>query len=144
MSRTRIAISVIAGLALTTAVGCAKKQPEAAPATAPPAAGSKAAGSKAAAPPAAASPTAGTPIPKNHPFGKITKGMADNEVAKILGQPTDRRDYMTGKQFIPWYYGKDTSRSDWIYKGKGHIVFVRNRYSGSLTVIEVLYDPSTP
>jgi hypothetical protein len=137
MSHTRIAISLIAGLALTTAVGCAKKQPEAAPATAPPAAGAKAAQP-------AAPPTAATPIPKNHPFGKITKGMPDSEVAKILGQPTDRRDYMTGKQFIPWYYGKDTSRSDWIYKGKGHIVFVRNRYSGSLTVIEVLYDPSTP
>lgn len=134
MSHTRVAIAVIAGLALTTAVGCAKKQPEAAPATAPPAAGAK----------AAAPPTAAAAIPKNHPFAKITRGMPENDVRKILGEPTDRRDYMTGKQFIPWYFGKDTSRSDWIYKGKGHVVFTRNQYSGALTVIEVLYDPSTP
>ena len=138
MIRARTAIALIAAVALMT-VGCAKKNPQPAPAAAAPAA--KSAPAKAAAP---AAPTASAAIPKNHAFGKITKGMPDHEVAKLLGQPTDRRDYITGKQFIPWYYGKDTGRSDWFYKGKGHITFVRNRYSGSLTVLEVFYDPSQP
>jgi hypothetical protein len=133
MLRSRTAIALVAAVALMT-VGCAKKNPQ-------PAASSSAPPAKAAAP---AAPTASAAIPKNHPFGKITKGMPDHEVQKLLGQPSDRRDYITGKQFIPWYYGKDTGRSDWFYKGKGHITFVRNRYSGSLTVIEVFYDPSQP
>lgn len=134
MFRSNRAIAVIAAVALTTTVGCAKKSPQ-------PAAQSSAPPAKAAAP---AAPTASAAIPKNHPFAKITKNMPENDVRKILGEPSDRRDYMTGKQFIPWYYGKDTSRSDWFYKGKGHIVFVRNRYSGSLTVLDVVYDPSQP
>lgn len=127
MFRSRMAIGLVAAVALLT-VGCAKKSPQPAAAQA-----------KAAAP-----AVADAAIPKGHAFGKITKGMPDNEVRKLLGEPTDRRDYITGKQFIPWYYGKDTSRSDWFYKGKGRIVFVRNRYSGSLTVIEVHYDPTQP
>ena len=88
--------------------------------------------------------TAAKPIPKGHPFAKIQEGMSDSDVKKILGDPSDRHDYVTGKAFIPYYYGSDTSRSDWIYKGKGHVVFVRNRYTNNLTVLEVLYDPSTP
>ncbi len=139
MIRSRTVIALIAAVALTT-VGCAKKNPPPAAASSTPPAKS-AAPAKAAAPPAASS---SAPVPKGHAFGKITKGMPDHEVAKLLGQPSDRRDYITGKQFIPWYYGKDTGRSDWFYKGKGHITFVRNRYSGSLTVIEVFYDPSQP
>jgi hypothetical protein len=85
--------------------------------------------------------TPALPIPKGHVFGKIKEGMTDSEVEKILGKPSDRRDYVTGKAFMPYYYGSDTSRSDWIYKGKGHVVFTRNRYNGSLSVLEVIYDP---
>jgi hypothetical protein len=132
MTKTsKLAISLIAGLTLMTAAGCAKKNPQNTAGNAPPTK-------------AAAAPTAQAAIPKGHPFAKITKGMPEADVVKILGQPTDRRDYVTGKAFIPYYYGKDTSRSDWIYKGKGHVVFVRNRYTNNLTVLEVLYDPSTP
>ncbi|MEX2207948.1 MAG: hypothetical protein WEF50_17110 [Myxococcota bacterium] len=82
------------------------------------------------------------PIPAGHAFGKVTNGMTETDVRKILGEPTRSKDYMTGKAWIPWYYGSDTSRQEWTYKGKGLITFSRNRYSGGLKVIKVTYDPS--
>jgi hypothetical protein len=84
----------------------------------------------------------GVPAPAGSPFSKVSAGMSDTEVRKILGEPDDSNGYITGKSFIPWYYGSDTSRSDWVYNGKGRIVFSRNRYSGTLKVVEVLYNPS--
>jgi hypothetical protein len=128
MSRSRIATGVIAALALSTVFGCAhRSEPTAA-----------APEKEQAAEPAA------KPIPKNHPFAKISEGMLDSDVQKILGQPTNRHEYPTGKAAIPFYHGTDMWRADWSYKGKGHIVFSRNQYTGTYTVIEVLYDPSTP
>jgi hypothetical protein len=88
----------------------------------------------------AAEPAA--PIPANHPFGKITNGMNETDVRKILGEPTSSKDYMTGKMFLPWNFGRDTSRQEWTYKGKGLITFSRNAATGSLKVIKVTYDPS--
>ncbi len=89
-----------------------------------------------------AKPAKGVPPPAGSPFSKVEPGMNDTDVRKILGEPDDTNGYMTGKQFIPWYYGSDTSRTDWVYRGKGRIVFSRNRYSGNLKVVEVLYNPS--
>ncbi|HTO52970.1 MAG TPA: hypothetical protein VMR50_06240 [Myxococcota bacterium] len=145
MSRSRTARFVGAGLALSLGLaGCAHKnesQPQTQTQTqsSSPAKSSSSGSSSSATTEAA---PAAKPIPKGHIFGKITTGMSDSDVRKILGEPTDRRDYVTGKAFIPYYYGSDTSRSDWIYKGKGHIVFSRNRWNGALSVIEVLYDPN--
>jgi hypothetical protein len=98
--------------------------------------------SGAAAPAAKAEAKPAIPIPAGHPFGKITNGMNETDVRKILGEPTSSKDYMTGKAWIPWYYGSDTSRQEWTYQGKGLITFSRNRYSGGLKVIKVTYDPS--
>jgi hypothetical protein len=81
-------------------------------------------------------------IPANHPFAKITNGMNEVDVRKILGEPTSSKDYMTGKAFLPWNFGRDTSRQEWTYKGKGLITFSRNAATGSLKVIKVTYDPS--
>jgi hypothetical protein len=89
----------------------------------------------------AAQPAA-TPIPANSPLAKIKPGMSDEQVRGLLGGPDDSRSYMTGKAFIPFYYGPDTHRADWIYKGKGRVVFRRNRYTGGLEVIRALYDPN--
>ena len=98
---------------------------------------------RAAEPAKADAPAAGaTAIPKNHPFAKIHEGMTPEEVGKILGEPTGRHEYPTAKNWIPFYHGSDTWRSEWLYKGKGSIVFTHNRYSGSTTVLEVLYNPA--
>jgi hypothetical protein len=81
-------------------------------------------------------------IPANHPFAKIQSGMNEVEVRKLLGEPTSSKDYMTGKQFLPWNFGRDASRQEWTYKGKGLVTFSRNAATGSLKVLKVTYDPS--
>lgn len=80
--------------------------------------------------------------PAGSPLAKVDLGMNDAEVRKILGDPDDSNAYMTGKAWIPFYYGPDTHRSDWMYRGQGRVVFSRNRWSGSMKVIRVLYNPS--
>ena len=129
MSRKRIAIALIAGAAFTFFQPAA--QPAAQPVAKP-------------VPPQAADEAPAKPIPKGHPFGKVQTGMTQAEVQKILGEPTGRHEYPTGKNWIPFYHGPDRWRSEWAYKGKGSVVFTHNSYSGSITVLEVLYDPATP
>jgi hypothetical protein len=80
--------------------------------------------------------------PSGHEFTKVELNMNDNDVRRILGDPDHSNAYQTGKAWIPFYYGPDTSRSDWMYTGKGRIVFSRNRYSGGLKVIRILYNPN--
>lgn len=95
-------------------------------------------GSKAPAAPAAPA----LEIPASSPLAKVTLGMNDVDVRKAIGEPTTSRSYMTGKAWIPYYYGSDTSRTAWTYAGEGVVVFSRNRYSGGLKVIRVDYDPT--
>ena len=83
-----------------------------------------------------------TPPPAGSPLAQIQVGMTEIDVRKALGEPTSSRDYITGKAFIPYYYGPDTARSAWTYAGQGEVVFSRNRYTGGLKVIQVIYDPS--
>ncbi len=105
----------------------------AAPAAEPAAKQSEAAKAKAA---EGVRPPAGTKL------ARVTDGMSEAEVISILGEPTSRQDYMTGKAWIPYYYGSDVSRLDYRYKGVGIVVFGRNRYSGKTRVIRVDYDPN--
>ncbi len=85
---------------------------------------------------------AGRPAPAGSALARIELGMSEGKVASILGQPTSQENYQTGKAWIPYYYGSDTSRLDYKYKGVGVVVFGRNRYSGKTRVIQVDYDPS--
>jgi len=80
--------------------------------------------------------------PAGSAMAKIQVGWNDAEVRKVMGDPDNANAYMTGKAWIPFYYGPDTHRTDWMYKGKGRVVFSRNRYSGGLKVIRVLYNPN--
>jgi hypothetical protein len=91
--------------------------------------------------PTALEETAKKPIPGTK-LATITAGMSEAQVIAILGAPTSQQNYVTGKAFIPMYYGPDTSRLDYRYKGVGIVVFTRNRYSGGTEVIRVDHDPS--
>jgi len=62
-------------------------------------------------------------IPPDCPLPKIEKGMGMTEVVDIIGQPNDQEIYMTGKAFIPFYFGADSSRFVYYYKGLGQIYF---------------------
>lgn len=80
--------------------------------------------------------------PSGSSLAKVQRGMSAEQVREILGEPTSTNAYMTGKAFIPFYYGTDTARTDWKYKGLGRVVFSRNQYTGSLKVIRVDYNPN--
>lgn len=84
----------------------------------------------------------GVPPPAGSLLSKVQVGMTETDVRKAAGEPTAANAYITGKQFIPWYFGPDTTRSDWKYAGQGRVVFSRNQYTGELKVIRVDYDPN--
>ena len=83
-----------------------------------------------------------TPIPESSPLNQIEIGMTEIEVRKLMGEPDASRSYMTGKAFIPFYFGGDVMRMDWVYANQGRVIFTRNRWSGSTSVIDMLYDPN--
>ncbi len=84
------------------------------------------------------------PPPADSKLAKVTKGMAMSEVVTILGEPTDRHQYVTGKAFIPWYFGDDASRVEWHYRGLGRVVLTGGGAfgQGGGIVEWVDYDPS--
>ena len=45
------------------------------------------------------------------------------EVTDLIGPPTDTNHYVTGKAFIPYYFGDDTTRTECHYKGIGRVIF---------------------
>jgi hypothetical protein len=64
----------------------------------------------------------GTPG-KNSKFTKLQIGMGMKEVTDLIGMPTDEGAYVTGKAFIPFYFGGDRYRHELVYKGQGRLVF---------------------
>ena len=64
----------------------------------------------------------GKPAPGSK-FNKVQIGMGMKEVMDLIGQPTDQGAYVTGKAFIPFYYGRDVYRHELIYKGQGRLIF---------------------
>jgi len=85
-----------------------------------------------------------TTAPAGSPLAKITRGMPDHEVRRILGEPDSQRQYETGKRWIPGYgaAGQDNFRTEYVYKRLGRVTFSRNDYTGSLKVLRVDYDPN--
>jgi hypothetical protein len=77
---------------------------------------------------------------------KLSIGMGEKEVTHLIGFPTDRSYYTTGKQYIPFYMGRDTMRVIWLYKGEGQLIFVHGgtRFGGSMDykLDQIVYDPS--
>lgn len=59
----------------------------------------------------------------NSKFTKLQIGMGMREVMDIAGAPTDQGAYVTGKAFIPWYFGSDKHRQELVYKGQGRLIF---------------------
>jgi hypothetical protein len=59
----------------------------------------------------------------NSRFTKLKIGMAQKQVTDLIGEPTDQGAYVTGKAFIPFYFGSDRSRWEMVYKGQGRLIF---------------------
>src|SRR6266853_4213516 len=64
----------------------------------------------------------GTPA-KNSKFTQLELGMGRRQVMDLIGPPTDQGAYVTGKAFIPFYFGSDRYRHELAYKGQGRLVF---------------------
>ena len=77
-------------------------------------------------------------VPSVSLFEKITIGMSMRQVVDLIGPPCDTKQYMTGKNFIPFYTGTDTVRLEVIYKGEGRITFAGR----PLRVYQIVTDPN--
>ena len=64
----------------------------------------------------------GKPAP-NASFSKLQIGMSMRQVVDLVGQPTDQGAYVTGKAWIPFYFGSDRHRFEMVYKGQGRLIF---------------------
>jgi len=64
----------------------------------------------------------GNPVPGGR-FAQLQIGMGIQQVIDIVGPPTDQGAYITGKAFIPFYFGSDRSRFELIYQGQGRLIF---------------------
>jgi predicted small lipoprotein YifL len=56
-------------------------------------------------------------------FSQLQIGMGIRQVMDICGPPSDQGAYITGKAFIPFYFGSDRSRYELFYKGQGRLIF---------------------
>lgn len=56
-------------------------------------------------------------------FRKLKIGMPLQQVTGLIGQPSDQGAYITGKAFIPFYYGSDKSRWEAVYRNQGRLIF---------------------
>jgi hypothetical protein len=68
--------------------------------------------------------------------------MRGEEVVRLLGKPTDEHKYVTGKAFIPFYFGTEDLHMAWYYKGQGRIILTGGSAFGygAGEVIRVEYD----
>lgn len=64
----------------------------------------------------------GKPAPGSK-FSQLKIGMSVQQVINLIGQPSDQGSYVTGKAFIPFYFGSDRSRYEAVYKGQGRLIF---------------------
>ena len=83
-------------------------------------------------------------IPEDSKFAKIDIGMPQSQVYDLIGPPTDTKAYITGKSFIPFYFGSDAARTEAIYKNEGQITFTGGTGFGAsaFKVYRITYDPS--
>lgn len=64
----------------------------------------------------------GKPAPGSK-FVNLQIGMSMKQATDIVGQPTDQGAYMTGKAWIPFYFGSDRHRYEMTFKGQGRLIF---------------------
>ncbi len=80
---------------------------------------------------------------KKLPLSAVRKGMSLEEVNNLVGNPTSTTSHLTGKVFIPFYYGGDNARRINLYKGRGRILFTHtSAFSHTWIVREIQIDPN--
>ena len=70
--------------------------------------------------------------------------MSMKQAVDLAGQPTDQGVYMTGKAWIPFYFGGDKHRFEMTFKGQGRLIFAGGAmgdFSGG-HLIWVIHNPN--
>ena len=76
-------------------------------------------------------------------FGGLKIGMSSQQVISLIGQPNDAGSHVTGKAFIPFYFGADRARHETVYKGQGRLIFAMGSGmfgSGSMNLIWIIHN----
>lgn len=76
----------------------------------------------------------GTPA-KNSKFANLQIGMSQAEVEDKIGRPSDMKTYVTGKAWIPFYFGTDAHRFETYYKGVGSLIYTGGGIGGGRGVL---------
>jgi hypothetical protein len=81
-------------------------------------------------------------LPPGSRFTKLQFGMGQKEVMDTVGPPTDQKTYVTGKAWIPFYFGGDRWRHEMFYKGEGRLVFAGGSGYGQVGyLLKIIADP---
>ena len=92
--------------------------------------------------PTSAAAQAQQAIPADSPLAKIHEGMSKAEMLSLLGPSTDQDTSVTGKAFIPFYFGGDATATRLHYKGLGRVyVSGQGTFGGGEKVLKIEYDP---
>ena len=84
-------------------------------------------------------------IPVDSPLAKIREGMSKAEMFSLLGPPTDQDTSVTGKAFIPFYFGGDATATRMHYKGLDRVyVSGHGTFGGGERVLKIECDPQEP
>ena len=80
----------------------------------------------------------------NSRFTRLEIGMPMKQVTDLLGPPTDHGVYMSGKAWIPFYYGSDRHRHELVYRGQGRLIFAgpSTFQYGSGNLIWIIHNPN--
>ncbi|MEJ7688891.1 MAG: hypothetical protein WKG52_19020 [Variovorax sp.] len=80
----------------------------------------------------------------NGKFARLQIGMPVRQVTDIAGPPTDQGAYITGKAWIPFYFGADRHRFEMTYKGQGRLIFAGGGMGdfGSGYLIWIIHNPN--
>jgi len=79
-------------------------------------------------------------------FDKLAIGMPMRQVTDLIGQPSDQGAYVTGKAWIPFYFGSDRHRYEMVYQNQGRLIFAGGSMGdwGSGHLIWIIYNRSEP
>jgi len=84
----------------------------------------------------------GTPAPRSK-FARLQIGMPAKQVTDLIGQPTDTDMNVTGKMFIPFYFGGDKMEMKTFYRGEGFLVFTGTHFAGAPNrLVEIHINPA--
>ncbi|AWI80099.1 MAG: hypothetical protein CVU19_03065 [Betaproteobacteria bacterium HGW-Betaproteobacteria-13] len=72
---------------------------------------------------------------KNSKFTSLQIGMSQSEVEDKIGRSSDMKSYVTGKAWIPFYFGTDGHRFETYYKGQGSLIYTGGGIGGGRGVL---------